>query len=110
VDRPGVAAVLLTLVDVPLVSADTVRAVLERYRSRHPAIVRPVSGTRHGHPLLIDRALFNELRNADDDAGAKPIVRAHATIDGDVAVADEGAFADIDTMDEYQRLVAGLRD
>src|SRR5262245_19805176 len=30
VDRPGVTGVLLTLVDVPLVTADTVRAVLER--------------------------------------------------------------------------------
>src|SRR5579862_2476409 len=62
IDRPGVAAALVTLVDVPLVTAATVRAVVERYRSSHAAIVRPTSGARHGHPLLIDRALFDELR------------------------------------------------
>jgi molybdenum cofactor cytidylyltransferase len=104
VDRPGIAAVLVTLVDVPLVSADTVRAVLDRYRERRALIVRPVDGERHGHPLLIDRALFDELRRAPDASGAKPIVRAHSSPDGDVAVIDEGAFADIDTMEDYERL------
>ena len=92
VDRPGVTAALVTLVDVPLVSAETVRAVLDRYRLTHAPIVRPTSGARHGHPLLIDRSLFDALRAADPDAGAKPIVRAHASAAGDIDIADEGAF------------------
>jgi molybdenum cofactor cytidylyltransferase len=103
-DRPGVAAVLVTLVDVPLVSAATVRAVIERYRTAHALVVRPTSGARHGHPLLIDRALFAELRAADPSAGAKPIVRAHASADGDIAIDDEGAFTDIDTVEDYARI------
>lgn len=107
VDRPGVAGVLVTLVDVPLVSADTVRAVLDRYRRTHAPIVRPTSGSRHGHPLLIDRSLFDALRAADPEVGAKPIVRAHASAEGDVEVADEGAFLDIDTAEEYARAVSG---
>jgi CTP:molybdopterin cytidylyltransferase MocA len=106
-DRPGVTAVLVTLVDVPLVSAATVRAVIERYRTTHAAVVRPTSGTRHGHPLLIDRALFAQLRAADPSAGAKPIVRAHATAQGDIDIADEGAFTDIDTVEDYARLISG---
>ncbi len=107
VDRPGVAAVLVTLVDVPLFSAATVRAVITRYREKHAPIVRPTSGTRHGHPLLIDRSIFDELRSADPDRGAKAIVRAHATADGDLPIADEGAFIDIDTPDEYERVISG---
>jgi CTP:molybdopterin cytidylyltransferase MocA len=111
VDRPGIAATLVTLVDVPLVTPDTVRAVLERYRLTHAPIVRPTSGGRHGHPLMIDRALFPALRAADPAAGAKPIVRAHASTAGDIEIADEGAFVDIDTEEEYRRVVTGrLRD
>lgn len=106
VNRPGVAAVLMTLVDVPLVSAATVRAVVDAYRRTHAPIVRPTSGTRHGHPLLIDRSLFAELRAADPATGAKPIVRAHASAAGDIAVDDEGAFLDIDTEDDYRRAMA----
>ena len=104
VDRPGVAAVLVTLVDVPLVSEATVRAVLEHYRRTRAPIVRPTSGRRHGHPLLIDRSLFAELRAADATAGAKPVVRAHASEAGDVPVDDEGAFTDIDTAEDYARV------
>jgi molybdenum cofactor cytidylyltransferase len=106
IDRPGVAAALITLVDVPLVSAATVRAVVDHYRASRAPVVRPTSGTRHGHPLLIDRALFDALRQADPAAGAKPIVRAHASPIGDLSIADEGAFIDIDTAEEYARWIS----
>src|SRR5436309_7021084 len=106
VDRPGVIAVLVTLVDVPLVSASTVRAVLDHYWRTRAPIVRPTSGTRHGHPLLIDRLLFHQLRAADPDAGAKTVVRAHASTVGDLASDDEGAFLDIDTPEDYRQYVS----
>ncbi len=104
VDRPGVSALLLTLVDVPLVTAGTVRAVVAQYQRTHAPVVRPTSGPRHGHPVLIDRSLFDELRQADPMAGAKPIVRAHASPAGDLAIADEGAFTDVDTPADYADL------
>jgi molybdenum cofactor cytidylyltransferase len=104
VDRPGTTAALVTLVDVPLVSAETVRAVIDCYRRTHAPVVRPTSGTRHGHPLLIDRSLFPELRAADPSVGVKPVVRAHSSPAGDIAIADEGAFIDIDTPADYERI------
>ena len=110
VDRPGVAAVLVTLVDVPLVTASTVRAVIDSYRRTQAPIVRPTAGDRHGHPLLIDRSLFAALRAADPSTGAKPIVRAHASAAGDVAIDDEGAFTDIDTEEDYWRTIGGRRN
>jgi molybdenum cofactor cytidylyltransferase len=103
VDRPGVVATLITLVDVPFVAAATVRAVIDRYYQTHAQVVRPTHGGRHGHPLLVDHALFGRLRGADPTEGVKPVIRAHATGDGDVEVDDEGAFGDIDTPEEYER-------
>ena len=105
VDRPGVAGALVMLVDVPLVSAATVRAVVDRYRTTHAPVVRPVRANEHGHPVLIDRSLFDALRRADPATGAKPIIRANVSAAGDVAVDDPGAFADFDTPDDYDRLV-----
>jgi len=106
VDRPGVEAALVTLVDVPLVSAATVRAVLACYHRSRARVVRPTSGARHGHPLLIDRSLFDELRAGDPIAGAKPIVRTYASAAGDLPIDDEGAFTDIDTSDDYLRVIS----
>jgi molybdenum cofactor cytidylyltransferase len=107
VDRPGVAAVLVTLVDVPLVSVATVRAVIDCYRQTHAPIVRPVRGDQHGHPVLIDRRLFDALRQADPASGAKPVIRANVSLAGDVVVEDTGAFADADTPDDYKKMIAG---
>ncbi|HXD74974.1 MAG TPA: nucleotidyltransferase family protein [Vicinamibacterales bacterium] len=106
VDRPGVAAALMTLVDVPLVNASTVRAVVDRYRQTRARVVRPVRGGEHGHPVLIDRALFDAIRHADPASGAKPVIRANVSAAGDVPVDDDGAFADFDTPDDLRR--AGL--
>jgi len=101
VDRPGVVAALVALVDAPFFQPATVRALVDRYRRTRARIVRPVHGGRHGHPVLIDRALFGAIGAADPSQGAKAIVHAHASADGDVEVDDEGAFADIDTPADY---------
>jgi molybdenum cofactor cytidylyltransferase len=105
-DRPGVEAALVALVDVPFVSADTVRAVLDGYRRTHAPVVRPTRGVEHGHPLVISRALFDPLRHASPVDGAKPVIRAHASAAGDLAIDDPGAFTDIDTQAEYDAALA----
>ena len=108
IDHPGVKAMLVTLVDLPLVSPATVRAVLEGYRRTGSLIVRPARDGLHGHPILFDRSLFDELRGADPERGAKPVVRAHAGDGLEVEIEDEGAFADVDTPEDYER-VFGVR-
>jgi CTP:molybdopterin cytidylyltransferase MocA len=104
-----VEAVMMTLVDLPLISAATVRAVRETFLANPGApLVRPRRGGRHGHPVIFNRSIFGELRRADPSTGAKPVVHAHAAEEVDVDVDDEGAFIDIDTPDDYQRLIARL--
>jgi len=110
VDRPGVRAILLTLVDVPLVGPSTIRAVLDRYRDTGALVVRPVRGEEHGHPVLIDRRLFDALRGADPSSGAKPVVRLHVSPEGDVPIDDDGAYLDIDTPEEYAHAMRRFRD
>jgi CTP:molybdopterin cytidylyltransferase MocA len=108
IDRPGVAAVLMTLVDVPLVESNTIRAVIDRYLQTRSLVVRPVHGDEHGHPVLLDRALFDEIRHANPAEGAKRVVRSHVSPVGDVQVQDPGAFLDIDTMADYERLARSV--
>ena len=104
IDRPEVEAVLLSLVDAPLFSASTVRAVVKRFEQTQAPIVRAVRGSEHGHPVLIARTLFDAIRHADPSYGAKPVIRGHASPAGDVPVDDPGAFVDIDTPDDYANL------
>jgi molybdenum cofactor cytidylyltransferase len=103
IDRPGVQAVMIAPVDQPLVSETTVRVLADAWRRTRAPIVRPVRGGRHGHPVIFDRAVFDELRAANPAQGARAIVHAHAESVSDIAVDDDGAFADIDTPADYER-------
>jgi len=101
---PGLLA---TLVDVPLVDASTVRTLLGVWDRTRAPVVRPARGHRHGHPVIFDRAVFEELRRAPIDAGAKAVLQAHAAEVVDVPVEDEGCLVDIDTPEQYGRLGMG---
>jgi molybdenum cofactor cytidylyltransferase len=98
----GAEGLLVTLVDVPLVSPAVIRQVIDVWARTRAPIVRPAKGDRHGHPVIFDRAVFAELRAAPLDAGAKTVVRAHAHDLVDVPVDDEGALIDIDTPADYE--------
>ena len=101
-------AVIVTPVDVPLVQASTVTAVIAAWRRTRAPIVRPVHGERHGHPVLFDRSIFADLRSADPAIGAKAVFAAHRDRVLNVEVNDPGAFEDIDTPQDYARLMKGL--
>ena len=95
---------LVTLVDVPLVAPDTIARVIDVWRRTRAPIVRPAIGDRHGHPVIFERAVFDELSAAPLEAGAKVVVRAHAQDLIDLPVEDEGSLTDVDTPDDYAAL------
>jgi molybdenum cofactor cytidylyltransferase len=101
-------AVLVMPVDQPLVTAETVARLMRVYREGHAPVVRPCRGPRHGHPVIFDRSVFGELRRADLSRGARDVIAAHIAEVADVEVDDEGAFVDIDTPEQYER-VFGVR-
>lgn len=104
IDTSGVEAVLVTLVDVPLIGASTVRALVERASASQAPILRAVHRGQHGHPVVFKRAVFDALRRADPSRGAKEVVRAYDV--EDVEVDDPGVGHDVDTPDDYERVLA----
>jgi molybdenum cofactor cytidylyltransferase len=103
-DRPGTAGVLVTLVDVPLVRATTVAALISAFHGSQASIVRAVHGGRHGHPVIFRRPVFDELRRADPDVGAKAVLRARAQEILDVDAGDPGVVIDVDLPEDYERI------
>jgi molybdenum cofactor cytidylyltransferase len=93
---------LTTLVDVPMIAPSTVKAVIDVWQHTRAPIVRPVIGERHGHPVIFDRSVFEELRRTPLEVGAKAVVRAHAAEMIDVSVDDEGCLVDVDTPEDYR--------
>jgi len=96
--------VLMTLVDVPMVRVSTVVQVISEWRRTRAPIVRPAIGHRHGHPVIFDRSVFDALRAAPLEGGAKSVVRAHEHDLLNVPVSDEGCLVDVDTPEQYRRM------
>jgi molybdenum cofactor cytidylyltransferase len=102
IDRLETDGMLVTLVDLPLVAASTVAALLSRARGSRAPILRATYRGRHGHPVVFTRVVFPALRAADPAMGAKPVLRAFDV--EDVEVDDPGVDRDVDTPDDYARL------
>jgi molybdenum cofactor cytidylyltransferase len=105
IDSPLLEGALVTLVDVPMVLPATVAGVISEWRRSRAPIVRPASGDLHGHPVIFDRAIFKDLRAADPAVGAKSVFAAYRDRIVNVEVDDPGAFTDIDTPEDYERVL-----
>lgn len=104
-DRPGVRALMVVPVDAPMIAVETVTKLAEVFGSTGAPIVRARYRGHNGHPVVFSRAVFDELRRADPSIGAKAVVRAHESTIINVEVDDPGVIGDIDTPEDYERLL-----
>ena len=104
-EERGADAVLVHLVDIPLVKPETVRAMVDAWRASDALIARPAIGDQHGHPAVFGRETFEALRRAPLDAGVKPLIQELGVRVLNVAVADDGCLKDIDLPEEYDAVV-----
>ena len=100
-----VDGILMIPVDLPMTRPETVRAVIDAWRRTRAPIVRPAMGSRHGHPVLFDRSVFDELRRAPLAEGAKAVIHAFPDRVVNVAVDDDGCLSDIDTPADYEAML-----
>ena len=94
-------AILLCLVDNPLISSEIVHRVMGAFRETGKLIVVPVFHGRRGHPTLFARPMFDELLNAPVEKGARQVVQAHEDKVLEVDVSDPAILARIDTPEDY---------
>ena len=106
----GSEGLAMTLVDIPMLAPATIAQVVDAWRRTGAPIVRPAFGNRRGHPVIFDRAVFDELRRAPVESGARVVVSAHYDQVVNVVVDDPGCVVDIDTPDEYRRVVGSPQD
>jgi molybdenum cofactor cytidylyltransferase len=102
-DPPEV--VLQAQVDVPLIRVETVRALVDAWQASRAPLVRPIFQGCTGHPVIFGAGLLEVLRAADLHGGAKPVVRRFAPAGVEVPVDDPMILEDIDTPEDYRRIV-----
>jgi molybdenum cofactor cytidylyltransferase len=99
-----VDAAVLMLCDQPHVTADVIAGLVTAHRANGSLVVASTYGGSFGVPALFGRALFEELARLEGSAGAKQIIKRHAS---------EAHFipfpcgeVDVDTPDDFSRLIS----
>ncbi len=105
IDRRAVAAVVL-LGDQPGVTSEDIDAVVKAYLAGAASAVRAAYESGEvGHPTVIGRALWDEIRAERGDVGAREVLRRHAESVATVALG-KPAPLDLDTPADYDAAVA----
>jgi molybdenum cofactor cytidylyltransferase len=100
----GCEAVVVTLGDQPRISPDAIRRVMAA-RGNGAAAVRATYHGEPGHPVLLERELFERLRDVSGDHGARNVLASVST--RNVPCDDLGGGEDVDTSVQLEALRAG---
>jgi molybdenum cofactor cytidylyltransferase len=103
-------AAVVTLVDVPLVSRATVARLVEVWARSGAPLVRPERAGRHGHPIVVARRVIDVLLGASHERTTRDVLMPFVGEALDVRVDDAFAFEDVDTPEEYARLLQRVQD
>ncbi len=93
------SAFLICLADHPLVSAATIRTLIEAYDRRPGLIVIPVYHGRRGHPCVFPA---DAVMKVFSGMNLREIVSADPSRVEYVEVDDEGVVLDMDTEEDYR--------
>jgi molybdenum cofactor cytidylyltransferase len=91
---PTSQAALVSLVDHPRVSSETITALLGQWQTSCPDVVRPVFRGRGGHPLLIARRAFASICAQPSSATTREALSGLVRVD--LEVDDPAVLEDID--------------
>lgn len=102
--NPNLDAVIIALADQPLISEAVFDRLIQRYQETGNRIIACAYDDIVGVPALFDCALFAELMHLEGDKGAKALMRKYQ--DEVLAIEIPEAAIDIDTPDDYEKLIS----
>ena len=98
-------AALFLLGDQPLITPQLIDTILAAYTASPHPIVLPTFHGKRGNPVLFGRETFPRLTALTGDQGARPLFEEYADRILAVAVDDPAIHLDVDTAEEYERLL-----
>jgi molybdenum cofactor cytidylyltransferase len=102
---PRAIAAFVLPADIPLVKPSTILQMTAEYKDVRPAVVFPTFRGKRGHPPLVSRACFDKTMAPEHEGGLAAVLAQQANIIN-VPVLDEGILWDIDTTEDYARMLA----
>jgi molybdenum cofactor cytidylyltransferase len=99
-------AVMFTPVDHPNLESSTLEKLIRHFEANRAAVTVPTYQGKHGHPVLISRALIAELLALPSTAQASDVIHRYRSQTAYVEVDDAAVTTDIDDRAAYRELLA----
>jgi molybdenum cofactor cytidylyltransferase len=103
---PNEDAVLIGLVDQPMIKSSLINKLILAFEEGEKGIVLPTSEGRHGHPIIISTGYVDDIMQLNDntEGGLRDLINANRGDWLEVAVETTDVLEDIDSPEDYQRL------
>jgi CTP:molybdopterin cytidylyltransferase MocA len=103
-EHADVAVIVIFPVDHPEIQVETIATLVSAAEKPHAAAVRPSFDGRSGHPLVVTRALAQELvRVSPAETLREALTQCGARIDT-ISVVDAGVLVNVNTPGDFERL------
>jgi molybdenum cofactor cytidylyltransferase len=103
---PKIEKCIFTVCDQPFVTTTVFENLIAEYQKTGKGIVASSYAETLGTPVLFDKKYFEALLELKGQEGAKKII--HRFLEDTVSVPFEKGNIDIDTEDDYNKLLSGL--
>lgn len=97
-------ATIFLLVDQPQVNTSVLSALMEKHAEGLQPILAPMVMDRRANPVLFDRDTFGDLMTLEGDTGGRAIFHKHRV--EYLPWHDDRLLLDVDTPEQYQRLIS----
>jgi len=98
-------AIVVALADQPAIGSDLINMLLREFRMGNKGIVVPICDGKRGHPVIFSSRYRAELLQLKGEVGGREIIARHQDDVLEVAVDSPSISLDIDTMEDYNRLI-----
>lgn len=98
----GASGILICLSDHPLIMPETIRAVIALHREHPESIIIPCCSGKRGHPALFPMGIIREISGKNS---LRDVRDSRAETIRYMDVADEGVLLDMDTPEDYARIL-----
>jgi molybdenum cofactor cytidylyltransferase len=100
----AVGGAIFLLADQPQVGISIIPALEEKHAEGLYPIVAPMVIDRRANPVLFDRATFSDLMHIEGDTGGRAVFHKYRV--EYIPWHDESLLLDVDTPEQYQRLIS----
>ncbi|MGE5628248.1 MAG: molybdenum cofactor cytidylyltransferase [Solirubrobacterales bacterium] len=96
--------------DQPLLDGDTIRTLINAFENNKNKIIIPSFEGKSGNPVIFPVKFYNELMNLSGDVGGRIIINKYNDEVLKVEVNNKYVLFDVDTPEEYSKIIDLQKD